>query len=340
MTILKTKPSHVFAEYIKKPERFADFANLVLFGGEEIIKQELLYPWDTDSSTVLHDSNVIESVERRRDNMMLAEIDGMSVLIAIEHQQRIDYSMCKRVLTYDHATYNQQFNLCDISKRQSLHPIPVVTIVIYTGEAYWIKPKTFKDRMFIPEVIDDKINDWNGNIMDMKEMDTVKLRCSDNEKVVMAVQRFYAWDKDISSVADMTLSKEEAIVVSTLIRVEELIDYIEKEEKEEINMCTAIREFRAEGEKIGENRGIKIGEERGIGIGVKLGEDRGIKIGIGKGEKSGSIKTLVDLLKLKLGKLSPNIEIEIGRSTDEQLNQLKARIFSIEKEDDILDALK
>ena len=69
-------------------------------------------------------------------------------------------------------------------------------------------------------------------------------------------------------------------------------------------MCTAIREFRAEG------------------------------------EKSGSIKTLVDLLKLKLGKLSPNIEIEIERSTDEQLNQLKTRIFSIEKEDDILDALK
>ena len=326
MTILKTKPSHVFAEYAKRPEVFADFVNLVLFNGNEIIKPDLLHTWDSDGSTVFHDRNVIESVERRRDNIMLAEIDEISVLIAIEHQQRIDYSMCKRVLTYDHATYNQQFNLCDISKRQYLHPIPVVTIVIYSGENNWIKPRTLKDCMYIPEVIDDKINDWNGNIMDMKEMDTAKLKCTSNQKIVMALQRFYTWDKNLDSIADMTLSKEEAIVISTLIRVDELIDYIEKEEKEEINMCTAIREFRAEGERIGENRGIKIGE------------DRGIKIGIDKGEKSGLIKTLVDLLKLKLGKLSPNIEIE--RSTDEQLNELKSRIFSIEKEDDILDALR
>ncbi|WP_155849111.1 hypothetical protein [Candidatus Stoquefichus massiliensis] len=48
---------------------------------------------------------------------MLTEIDRISVLIAIEHQQRIDDSMCKRVLTYDHATYNQQFNLFDVNKR-------------------------------------------------------------------------------------------------------------------------------------------------------------------------------------------------------------------------------
>ena len=63
-------------------------------------------------------------------------------------------------------------------------------------------------------------------------------------------------------------------------------------------MCTAIREFRAEG------------------------------------EKSGSIKTLVDLLKLKLGKLSPNIEIE--RSTDEQLELLTDSFFDIQSEEDIL----
>ena len=159
---------------------------------------------------------------------MLTEIDRISVLIAIEHQQRIDDSMCKRVFTYDHAIYNQQFNLCDVNKRQYLHFIPVVTIVIYTGESYWIKPRTLKDRMYIPKVINDKMNDWNGNIMDMKEMDYAKLRCTSNQKIVMTI----------------LLSKEEAIVVFTIIRVKELISYIEKEEKEEISMCTAMREFR------------------------------------------------------------------------------------------------
>ena len=82
--------------------------------------------------------------------------------------------------------------------------------------------------MYIPKVINDKVNDWNGNIMDMKEMDYAKLRCTSNQKIVMTI----------------LLSKEEAIVVFTIIRVKELIGYIKKEEKEKISMCTAMREFR------------------------------------------------------------------------------------------------
>ena len=58
-----------------------------------------------------------------------------------------------------------------------------------------------------------------------------------------------------------------------------------------------------------------------------------------EGEKSGLIGTLVDQLKYKLGRLSPNIELKIENSDTEQLNQLKIRIFSIENEEDILDAL-
>lgn len=311
MTKLKTKPSAVFAEYLKKPERFADFINLVLFDGSQIIKPDKLRQWDSDSSTIFFDESFVESTERRRDSIMLAEIDGLSVFIAIEHQQRIDYSMCKRVFSYDHATYNQQFNLCDTKKRQYLHPIPVVTIVIYTGEVYWSGPRTFKDRMHIPEIINDKINDWNGNIIDMKDMDATKLRCIDNQKVVSAVQRFYAWDKDIDSIADISLSKEIAIVVLTIIRVKELIGYIEKEDgKEEISMCTAIRDFREDGKRLG----ISIGEEHGMA------------------------KTLIKLLKRRIG-LSKKTEELIARSHDKELELLTDSLFDIQTEDDVLNII-
>lgn len=311
MTKLKTKPSAVFAEYLKKPERFADFINLVLFDGSQIIKPDKLRQWDSDSSTIFFDESFVESTERRRDIIMLAEIDGLSVFIAIEHQQRIDYSMCKRVFSYDHATYNQQFNLCDAKKRQYLHPIPVVTIVIYTGEVYWSGPRTFKDRMHIPEIINDKINDWNGNIIDMKDMDATKLRCIDNQKVVSAVQRFYAWDKDIDSIADISLSKEIAIVVLTIIRVKELIGYIEKEDgKEEISMCTAIRDFREDGKRLG----ISIGEEHGMA------------------------KTLIKLLKRRIG-LSKRTEELIARSHDKELELLTDSLFDIQTEDDVLNII-
>ena len=44
-------------------------------------------------------------------------------------------------------------------------------------------------------------------------------------------------------------------------------------------MCKAIDMMVADGEKRGEERGIKLGEERGEARGIKLGEERGIETG-------------------------------------------------------------
>ena len=55
------------------------------------------------------------------------------------------------------------------------------------------------------------------------------------------------------------------------------------EQTEDYDMCKAIDMMVADGEKRGEERGIKLGEERGIKLGEERGEARGIRLGEERG---------------------------------------------------------
>lgn len=177
--------------------------------------------------------------------------------------------------------------------------------MIYTGEQRWIHPRRLIDRMFVPECIRDKINDWNGYIMDIKDNDVTKLKCKDNRQLVEAVQRLYRWNKDIHSISDMLLTKEVAIVVSTIIGEKELVGYIEKQEEgEEINMCTAIREFREEGMRLGKKEGMMI--------------------------------ILRMLLNQKFAHISEDVMEKINQSNEEQLQLIISNLNNLHTEKDIL----
>ena len=327
---LKTKPANVMAQYLKVKERYADLMNLGFFKGENIINPDKLYQWDSDSSTLFSDRNLIESVGKRRNNIMVADIEGLPVIVALEHQQKINYSMCHRLLNYDDISYNQQYHAHG-KQKENLHPIPVVSAVLYTGEKRWKQPRTLFNRMNIPECMKDKINNWNGHIIDIKDIDARLLKCEDNYQLVTAVQKLYKWKKDINAIADMKLKKEVAIVVSTIIGEEELTGRIENEKEEVINMCKAIREYREEG--------IQLGEEKGLKKGIKLGEESGLKKGVQLGEHKGILTTLLIVLKNQLGNLSKDTIEKLERSSIEQLNTLTFNLFEITKEQDILSML-
>ncbi len=58
-----------------------------------------------------------------------------------------------------------------------------------------------------------------------------------------------------------------------------------------------------------------------------------------KGRDEGIINTLVQQLKQKLGGLTPEIELQIQKSTEKQLNELTIHIFDVENEEDIIEVL-
>ena len=73
--------------------------------------------------------------------------------------------------------------------------------------------------------------------------------------MVKAVQIFYSWDKNIESLRDMILTKEVAVVVATIIGNKKFSIKVQKEESEEINMCTVFDEYVREREMKGEIKG-------------------------------------------------------------------------------------
>lgn len=228
---LQTKPAPAFADYLRDKARYADFINYFLFAGELLLYDRHLYNYDSDSSTVFIGKHIIMSANKSRDSNMLAQIDDQSVLIGIEHQQAIDYSIPYRILMYDVISYNQQFNLIDEYERKHFHPIPIITCVLYSGERRWNRPKSFSELITVPKCFKGKVNDWESYIYDIKDIDVEKLHHPDNRNLVDAVQKIYQWDKDIKNLPDMVMPKDVAIIVATITHQPELIERIEKEDK-------------------------------------------------------------------------------------------------------------
>ena len=73
------------------------------------------------------------------------------------------------------------------------------------------------------------------------------------------------------------------------------------------------------------------------------GRDEGRLEGLAEGKivglTEGKMNTLIQLLHQRLGKLTPEIELQIQKSTEEQLNQLTIHIFDVENEEDIVNVL-
>ncbi|MBS5112423.1 MAG: DUF4351 domain-containing protein, partial [Coprobacillus cateniformis] len=171
------------------------------------------------------------------------------------------------------------------------------------------------ERMEVPEALKGWVNDWNGNIYDIKDIRVEWLKNPEVKAVIEGVQRIYQWDWDKESLEDLVLSKEEAIVVAIMTNSEELVIRLEEEESEEIKMCEVIDSYAREREL----QGIKQGELQGM--------------------MKEKISLLIKQLKQKLGHVSKELVMQIEVSSEDKLDQLTIKIFDVEDEEDVLEIL-
>ena len=81
------------------------------------------------------------------------------------------------------------------------------------------------------------------------------------------------------------------------------------------------------------------GRLEGLAEGKLKGKLEGLAEGKIVGLTEGKMNTLIQLLHQRLGKLTPEIELQIQKSTEEQLNELTIHIFDVENEEDIMKVL-
>ena len=288
---------------LRNNECFADLCNVVYFQGKQVIKPENLFSQENDLSTLIGKELLSMETKRYRDIVRKANINGTYMIIGVEHQSSVDKEMIYRILNYDALLYKNQVE----SKKEVQ---PVGTFVFYTGDKEWTYPDSLKGTLKnIPPEMEKYINDWRFPILDIKKIDFTKLRNQHLRDIVEISQGMYQGSYEglrVNRMVQLESIKIAAIFTHTDINEEDL------PEGDEINMCKAMDQL------------FQRLRDEGI--------ERGESIGIEKGK----LNTLKELLKVKFGYLSSNLEEQLTKASLDKLEVLTVNIFNINSEEDVL----
>ena len=148
---------------------FADIVNVLLFGGEEIIKPDELYASEARTQYKAEDGMLHE---QERDVVKFWKRGGVNIaLYGIENQTSVDRYMPLRVIGYDGATYRSQLlraaNRPGTQQNEKAKKCPVITLVLYFGVKRWNGPRRLAEVLEIPERLKPYVNDYKINVFEI-----------------------------------------------------------------------------------------------------------------------------------------------------------------------------
>lgn len=245
-------------------------------------------------------------IKRYRDVVRKAGIHGDYVIIGIEHQSTFDKNMIFRILNYDATTYINQ-----VESKKEVHPVG--SFVFYTGDKKWNTPLELNDYFDIPEELKEYVNDWKIKVVDVKEIDTSKIKDEQTRYFIEAIQEMYKGNFE-GLHRRIKMNRDNFIYAAIITGSLDLIRDLP--EGDEIDMCEGMERM-AEGFR-------------------SEGREEGILVGRNEGKLEEKQNMLNELLKVKLGSLSSNLEKQLSNTSIEKLNVLTRHIFNVNNEDDVL----
>ncbi|MFQ7426202.1 MAG: Rpn family recombination-promoting nuclease/putative transposase, partial [Faecalibacillus intestinalis] len=286
--------------FLSNDVSFASFINAVVFEGEQLIHLENLVRYENDTAFIINDSKRIEDKKRRRDIVVKSDINGIYCILGVEHQSSVDQAMVVRCTIYEMLEYLKQ-----LENKEYKRLVPQIMVAFYTGPKKWNVPVKLSDYFEIPEELKKYFNDWKIILVDVKEMDTSKIKDEQTRYFIEAIQAMYKGDYiKLHQKRKMNTNNliYAAIITGSLDMIKDIV------EGDEMDMCEGMERM-AEGFR-------KEGEARG-----ELKEKQNM---------------LNELLKVKLGSLSSNLEKQLSNTSIEKLNVLTRHIFNVNNEEDVL----
>lgn len=238
---------------------FASFYNAAIFEGKQIIHLERLVRFEFDISFIINDSKRAEDKKRRRNIVVKSGINGIYCLLGIEHQSSIDETMVIRCGIYEMLEY--------LKHKEYKRLVPQIIVVLYTEPKKWNAPLKLSDYFEIPEELKKYFNDWKTILVDVKEMDTSKIKDEQTHYFIETIQSIYKGSyEDLKRLKRM--KKENflyaAIITGSIDQIENVLEGIcakewkewqknlEKKEKQEVKLNLKQKElFKVDLKKIG-----------------------------------------------------------------------------------------
>ena len=198
-----------------------------------------------------------------------------------------------------------------ILKTDRLHP--VYTICLYSGTETWDGPRTLSDMMEFraeKDPLREYFADYPANLFCVNEQEEFECFHTELRELLRAMnyrkdkRKFLSLEKD-ERYAHLSKETWEAIAIMTgrsfFEENTETYKSQNENQREEYDMCQALREIREdffnEGKAEGREEGIKEGREEGHQAGIKEGREEGHEAGIKEGreeEREAGIRRLIE----------------------------------------------
>ena len=298
--------------FLSNDVSFASFINAVVFEGEQLIHPENLVYYENDTAFIINDSKRIEDKKRRRDIVVKSDINGIYCILGIEHQSSIDETMVIRCGIYEMLEYLKQ-----VENKEYKRLVPQIMVAFYTGPKKWNVPVKLSDYFEILEELKKYFNDWKIILVDVKEMDTSKIKDEQTRYFIEAIQAMYKGDYiKLHQKRKMNTNNliYAAIITGSLDMIKDIV------EGDEMDMCEGMERMAEGFRKEGEARSKSKYKAEGI-IEGKLEEKQNM---------------LKEQLGIKFGSLSSNLTNQLSKASIEKLNVLTRHIFNVTNEDDVL----
>ena len=294
---LSTIPSADISDkkFFSDDERYADLINGLICQGRPVVRKEDLQDLDTQTG-IWNDPAIHKSKNRRRvklrDLVKKASFGVNFLVIGIENQQTIDYSLPLRCMTYEAGEYERQAAmirravrnadikqnpgeyLYSFSKESHLHPS--IIIVLYYGELPWdgsVDLHGMIDFSGIPEEFHPLIQNYRIHLVDVPHLQNTDVFKTDIRQVFDFIR--YSDDKTylkklLNTSEYQMLDKDAYEMIATHTSMSTLLEpRMMQTRGGKINMCKAIDIWLAEREA----KGISQGLSQGLSQGISQGND-------------------------------------------------------------------
>ena len=298
--------------FLSNDVSFASFINAVVFEGEQLIRPENLVRYENDTAFIINDSKRIEDKKRRRDIVVKSDINGIYCILGVEHQSSVDQAMVVRCVIYEMLEYLKQ-----LENKEYKRLVPQIMVAFYTGPKKWNVPVKLSDYFEIPEELKKYFDDWKIILVDVKEMDTSKIKDEQTRYFIEAIQAMYKGDYiKLRQKRKMNTNNliYAAIITGSLDMIKDIV------EGDEMDMCEGMERMAEGFRKEGEARSKSKYKAEGI-IEGKLEEKQNM---------------LKEQLGIKFGSLSSNLTNQLSKASIEKLNVLTRHIFNVTNEEDVL----